>query len=157
MSLTPSETRDFCPFLNHFFPQNTVILYTIICVFSNTKWSACRGVTVRAKRNSSTHRALSEPLPRLPLPLDYEAKGSPCEAKSACMEGSAVRRTHTSTDYNEIAQKSLLKEQSCRKYCLLTKTSTSSKWGASSKPAPMRRRVHDGHPLPQHPHRRHQS
>ena len=42
------------------------------------------------------------------------------------MEGSAVRRTYTSINYKEIVQDSLLKEQSCKKCCLLTKTSTFS-------------------------------
>ena len=47
------------------------------------------------------------------------------EAKSASLEeGSAVRHTHMSTNYEEIAQDALSKEQCCKKCCLLTKTST---------------------------------
>ena len=42
------------------------------------------------------------------------------------MEGLAVRHTHMSTNYEEIAQDALSKEQCCKKCCLLTKTSTFS-------------------------------
>lgn len=52
--------------------------------------------------------------------IDYEAKGSPCEVKAASMGGSAVRHTHVSTNYEEITQESLLKEQCCKKWCFLT-------------------------------------
>ena len=100
------------------------------CYCISNKWSACRSVTVRAKRNSSTHRALSASSQSRCRDIRYlRLRGEGVtvyEAKSASMEGSAVRHTHMSTNYEEIAQDALSKEQCCKKCCLLTKTSTFS-------------------------------
>ena len=42
------------------------------------------------------------------------------------MEDSAVRHTHKLTNYEEIAQDALAKEQCCKTCCVLTKSSTFS-------------------------------